>query len=204
MKRRTFTLLSFITLSLLSCGESTKPVAETDKATVTAEGETPKVIMKTSEGDITLELYPEKAPISVKNFLSYVDDGYYDGTVFHRVISDFMIQGGGFTDGGDTLEKKDTKAPIKNESSNGLKNEKGTIAMARTQVMDSATSQFYINVKHNAMLDGGYAVFGKVIDGYDVVEKIENVKTNRGRLDGRPAGDVPVETVTITSVKRQD
>lgn len=198
MKRRTFTtLLALVTSALVSCGET--PAEEKSQTS----GEKPEVIISTSMGDITLELYPDKAPISVKNFLSYVDKGSYDGTVFHRVISDFMIQGGGFKDSGDTLEKVPTNAPIKNEAGNGLKNEKGTIAMARTQVMDSATNQFYINVKHNSMLDGGYAVFGKVTEGYDVVEKIENVKTGRGKLDGRATGDVPAETVTIKSIKRK-
>src|SRR5262249_29253382 len=141
----------------------------------TAAGEkNPVVIMETSMGKIKIELNQDKAPISVKNFLSYVDDKFYDGLIFHRVISDFMIQGGGFEPG---MNEKKTKSPIKNESSNGLSNKRGTIAMARTNVPNSATSQFYINVKDNEALDKansrdgvGYCVFGKVIEGMDVVD----------------------------------
>jgi cyclophilin family peptidyl-prolyl cis-trans isomerase len=139
----------------------------------------------------------------VKNFLSYVDEGFYDGTVFHRVIEGFMIQGGGMTP---NMMQKNTRAPIKNEAGNGLKNLRGTIVMARTNVVDSATAQFFINVVDNAFLDHsaesaegfGYAVFGRVIDGMDVVDKIRKVRT--GRKDGM--SDVPVEPVTLESVKR--
>lgn len=156
------------------------------------------VLISTSSGDIKLELYEKKAPITVANFLSYVSDGFYDGTIFHRVINNFMIQGGGFTA---DMSQKPTKPPIKNEADNGLKNERGTIAMARTAVVDSATSQFFINHKDNAFLDNGardfgYAVFGKVVDGMEVVDKIAAVRTK--------TGDVPVETVTIVSVKKVD
>jgi len=156
------------------------------------------VLISTSSGDIKLELYEKKAPITVANFLSYASDGFYDGTIFHRVINNFMIQGGGFTA---DMSQKPTKPPIKNEADNGLKNERGTIAMARTAVVDSATSQFFINHKDNAFLDNGardfgYAVFGKVVDGMEVVDKIAAVRTK--------AGDVPVETVTIVSVKKVD
>lgn len=156
------------------------------------------VLISTSSGDIKLELYEKKAPITVANFLSYVSDGFYDGTIFHRVINNFMIQGGGFTA---DMNQKPTKPPIKNEADNGLKNERGTIAMARTAVVDSATSQFFINHKDNAFLDNGardfgYAVFGKVVDGMEVVDKIAAVRTK--------TGDVPVETVTIVSVKKVD
>ncbi len=158
----------------------------------------PIVVIETSMGNIKVELNEEKAPVSVKNFLGYVDDKFYDGTIFHRIISDFMIQGGGMTE--DHKEKK-TKDPIKNESSNGLSNERGTIAMARTSEPNSASSQFYINVKDNAGLDKakardgvGYAVFGKVVDGMDVVDKIKAVKTK--------GGDVPTETVVIKSIRR--
>ena len=156
------------------------------------------VLISTSSGDIKLELYEKKAPITVANFLSYASDGFYDGTIFHRVINNFMIQGGGFTA---DMKQKPTKPPIKNEADNGLKNERGTIAMARTAVVDSATSQFFINHKDNAFLDNGardfgYAVFGKVVDGMEVVDKIAAVRTK--------AGDVPVETVTIVSVKKVD
>lgn len=156
--------------------------------------------MSTSMGDIKVELYEKEAPETVKNFLSYVNDKFYDGTIFHRVIAGFMIQGGGFTP---DMQQKATKPPIKNESSNGLKNDTYTLAMARTSVPDSATSQFFINVKSNDFLnkasaqDGvGYAVFGKVIEGMDVVNKIEKVQTGRKGMHG----DVPVEPVVINSV----
>jgi len=159
----------------------------------------PVVAMETSMGTIKIELDEAKAPISVKNFLGYVKDKHYDGTIFHRVIDGFMIQGGGFEPG---MKQKKTKEPIKNESNNGLSNSKYTIAMARTSDPDSATAQFYINVKDNKGLDGsnsraGYAVFGKVIEGMDVVDKIKGVKT------GTKAGhsDVPLEDVVIKSVK---
>ncbi len=159
------------------------------------------VVMATSEGNIEIELFDDKAPISVSNFLAYVDAGFYDNTVFHRVIPNFMIQGGGFEA---NMNQKTTKAPIKNEAKNGLKNDRGTLAMARTMVVDSATSQFFINVVNNDFLnngarDFGYAVFAKVSSGMDVVDKIAAVKTaNRGGM-----GDVPVTTVMIKSVKRK-
>lgn len=162
------------------------------------------VVIETSKGGITVELDDAKAPISVKNFLSYVESGYYKETIFHRVIKDFMIQGGGLT--AELQPKSPTNAPIKNEAGNGLKNLRGTIAMARTGVVDSATSQFYINLVDNAFLDHkdesssgfGYAVFGKVVGGMDVVDKIGTGATgmkNRFR-------DVPVETVTIKEIRR--
>jgi peptidyl-prolyl cis-trans isomerase A (cyclophilin A) len=151
-------------------------------------------------GDIKVELYEKEAPETVKNFLSYVNDKFYDGTIFHRVIGGFMIQGGGFTP---DMQQKETKPPIKNESSNGLKNDTYTLAMARTSVPNSATSQFFINVKNNDFLnqasaqDGvGYAVFGKVIEGMDVVSKIEKVQTGNKGMHG----DVPVEPVVIKSI----
>lgn len=158
-----------------------------------------RVLMKTSLGDITIELDGDKAPISTANFLSYVEDKHYDNTVFHRVIADFMIQGGGFAPG---MEQKATKAPIKNESGNGLSNVRGSIAMARTSDLNSATAQFYINtVNNSAHLDGAkYAVFGRVVEGMDVVDKIRAVRT--GRRGGH--GDVPLEDVVITSVRRLD
>jgi cyclophilin family peptidyl-prolyl cis-trans isomerase len=164
------------------------------------------VVMETSMGTIKIELFEDKAPISVKNFLDYVDDKHYDGTVFHRVISTFMIQGGGYD--ADQKERK-TKPAIKNEAkASGLKNERGTISMARTGEPDSATSQFFINVRNNTGLDPentddgvGYAVFGRVIDGMDVVDKIKNVKTGR---KGMFAKDCPQEDVVIKSVKRAD
>ena len=157
----------------------------------------PKVVMSTSLGDIVLELYPNKAPITVENFLIYVEGGFYDGTIFHRVIPNFMIQAGGMTP---DMARKETRAPIKNEADNGLKNNRGTIAMARTSKVDSATSQFFINVKDNNFLnhgerDFGYAVFGKVIKGMDVVDKIAASPTGRG--------DVPVETILIKTVRKK-
>ena len=162
--------------------------------------EKPVVVIETSLGNITVELDPEKAPISVKNFLSYVDEGYYGGTIFHRVIKNFMIQGGGMTA---DMQPKPTKAAIRNEATNGLSNMRGTIAMARTPEGNSATAQFYINTVNNTGLDHkgltpddfGYAVFGKVIDGMDTVDKIASVKT--------APGDVPVEAVVIKSIKRK-
>ena len=158
----------------------------------------PAVRLETSMGDITLELDAQNAPESTANFLEYVNSGFYDGTIFHRVIDGFMIQGGGMT--ADMKEKK-PRGPIRNEASNGLKNLRGTIAMARTQVVDSATCQFFINVKDNAFLDHknetpsgyGYAVFGKVIDGMDIVDAIRQVATgNKGMHQ-----DVPKEAVVI-------
>lgn len=157
-----------------------------------------KVLVKTDLGDIVIELYPDKAPITVANFLSYVNDNTYDGTVFHRVIKGFMIQGGGYTPDGN---EKPTKEPITLESDNGLKNDIGTVAMARTNVPDSATSQFFINTANNQFLnkgisDEGYAVFGKVIKGMDIVNKIENAPT--GTKYG--TSDWPVQDIKINSI----
>ena len=174
----------------------------------------PHVRLTTSEGDILIELNAEKAPISTENFLSYVNKGHYDGTTFHRVISNFMIQGGGFALENGGLVQKPMDPPIHNEGQNGLKNKRGTIAMARTNELHSATSQFFINVVDNANLDypnhGGYAVFGKVVEGMDVVDKIRNVRTGRvpltnrlpnGQLMTRPTSDVPLQPVLIESAK---
>ncbi len=160
-----------------------------------------KIIMETSLGNIHLELDKEKAPISVENFLQYVDDRFFDGLIFHRVIKDFMIQGGGFDK--NIKQKPNAKKPIQNEAKNGLKNLRGTIAMARTSDINSATAQFFINLKDNSFLDHGfrdygYAVFGKVVQGLDVVDKIGAVKTQTKN----GMGDVPVETVQIISIKR--
>ena len=167
-----------------------------------AQAANPVVVMETSMGTIKIELFEDKAPITVKNFLSYVDDKHYDGVIFHRVISNFMIQGGGFDQ---DMKEKRTKGGIKTESSNGLKNERGTVAMARTPQPDSASAQFFINVKDNDFLDKanaqdgvGYCVFGKVISGMDVVDKIKGVKTARRG----PHENVPVEDVVIKSVKK--
>ena len=162
------------------------------------------LVMETSMGRVEMELNNEQAPISVKNFLNYVDRKFYDGTVFHRVIKDFMIQGGGFTK---DLKVKPTDAAIKNEATNGLKNKRGTLAMARTNKVDSATSQFFINHKDNAFLnhtrttpqDYGYAVFGKVTKGMDVVDKIANVKTTASNS----MRDVPKDPVIIKSIRRK-
>jgi len=163
-----------------------------------------KVEMKTSAGTIKLELNDEKAPVTVKNFLNYVDQKFYDNTIFHRVIGNFMIQGGGFDK---NLKRKGTMAPIKNEATNGLKNDKGTIAMARTGVVDSATSQFFINLVNNDFLNHrgqspqtyGYAVFGRVIEGMDVVEKIGQARTIAKSQLFR---DFPEPQVIIESVRR--
>jgi peptidyl-prolyl cis-trans isomerase A (cyclophilin A) len=174
------------------------PAAPTAPAAPAAPAEDKVVFVKlsTSKGDIILELNETKAPLSVANFVQYVKDGHYDGTTFHRVIGNFMIQGGGFTP---DMKQKDTRAPIKNEWKNGLKNTRGTISMARTSVADSATSQFFINVVDNGGLDlprdgAAYAVFGRVIGGMDVVDAIRNVRTGiKGGMR-----DVPVEDVMIT------
>jgi cyclophilin family peptidyl-prolyl cis-trans isomerase len=165
-------------------------------------GPNPVVVMETSMGTVKIELFESRAPITVKNFLAYVDDEFYDGTIFHRVIPDFMIQGGGFEPG---MKQKKTRAPVKNESTNGLANDRYTLAMARTGDPNSATAQFFINVKNNDFLNRanaqdkvGYAVFGKVIEGMDVVDKIRYVETGK-RGDH---GDVPKEDVIIKSIRR--
>jgi peptidyl-prolyl cis-trans isomerase B (cyclophilin B) len=166
-----------------------------------SEATNPRVLMETSMGNVTIELFSEKAPISVRNFLSYVNESYYDGLIFHRVIPSFMIQGG--LD--ENLQSKKTKFAIKNEANNGLKNTRGTLAMARTNVVDSATSQFFINVTDNAFLDYkgkrpedfGYAVFAQVVEGMDVVDAIKGVKT--GNKGGH--SDVPLQPVFINSIK---
>jgi peptidyl-prolyl cis-trans isomerase A (cyclophilin A) len=155
---------------------------------------------ETSLGDFTIELFEKEAPESVANFTRYIDDGFFDGTIFHRIVPGFVIQGGGFTE--DMAQKK-TKPPIKNEADNGLKNKRGTLSMARTNDINSATSQFFVNLKDNDFLDHsrgnfGYAVFAKVTEGMDVIDKIAAVET--GRKKG--FDDVPVETVTMKSVKR--
>jgi peptidyl-prolyl cis-trans isomerase A (cyclophilin A) len=179
--------------------QSQEAKVENSAGTVSSKGGNPMVIMSTSMGDIKIELYPDQAPATVENFLGYVKDGFYDGTIFHRVIPGFMIQGGGFTP---DMNQKPTKEPIKNEADNGLKNDKGTIAMARTNVVDSATSQFFINDASNDFLnhgskDFGYAVFGKVVGGMDVVDRIAVVKTGSVGM----FQDLPKETIVIKSVK---
>lgn len=163
----------------------------------------PRVLIETNQGNIIVELYPNDAPITVENFLTYVNDGFYDGTIFHRVISDFMIQGGGMNE---KMQRKATRAPIQNEADNGLQNRIGTIAMARTGDPHSATSQFFINVANNRSLDfrektpraWGYTVFGRVVDGMRTVNSIRNVNT------GSKAGhqDVPLNPVIIERVRQ--
>ena len=185
--------------------EEVVEVAEEPAPMVEQAKETDMVIIKTTLGDIKVKLAADKAPLTVANFLAYADAGHYNGTIFHRVIDGFMIQGGGFDA---KMNQKPTRAPIKNEAANGLQNKRGTIAMARTAVVDSATSQFFINVKDNGFLDFrapnpqgfGYCVFGEVVAGMDVVDKIKGVRT------GIKAGmqDVPLETVEILSVTRAE
>jgi len=175
-----------------------------DDVTLADDGPSPQILLETSLGDITLELDRARAPGSVENFLEYVDGGYYDGTVFHRVIEGFMIQGGGFTE---SLMKKATRAPIDNEADNGLSNRKYTIAMARTSEPHSATAQFFINHVDNTMLDHsaktprgwGYTVFGRVVDGQDTVDAIAETATGAA---GPFGSDVPEETVLIRSARR--
>ena len=155
---------------------------------------------ETTLGDFTIELMEKEAPLSVANFLSYIDDGFFDGTIFHRIIPGFVIQGGGFTE---DMTQKRTQPPVKNEADNGIKNQRGTLSMARTNDVNSATSQFFVNLKDNDFLDHsrgsfGYAVFARVTEGMDVVDKIAAVETGRRRgMD-----DVPVEAVIMKSVRR--
>lgn len=170
----------------------------------TLAADAPRVKLSTTMGDIVVEVYPDKAPKTVANFLKYVDNGFYNGTIFHRVIANFMIQGGGFTEG---FTKKTTAAPVMNEANNGLKNDRGTIAMARTFDPHSATAQFFINVKNNDFLDHtsqtpkgwGYCVFGKVVDGMTVVDKIRAVPTGAA---GPFPKDVPRTAVVINKAER--
>jgi peptidyl-prolyl cis-trans isomerase A (cyclophilin A) len=194
-------------LGALACGQvdesataAAAGAAGAAAAPATGERGNPVVLIQTSKGTFKVELEAERAPLTVKNFLAYADEGFYDGTIFHRVIDGFMIQGGGFA--GD-MTQKPTKAPIKNEASSGLLNKRGTLAMARTSVVDSATAQFFVNVADNDFLnhgsrDFGYAVFGRVVEGMDVVDAIAKVAT--GRKGGNEA--VPNEPVVIQSVKR--
>ncbi len=163
------------------------------------------IIIETSEGTIKADLDDKNAPVTVENFMAYIDDGHYDGTIFHRVIPKFMIQGGGFTP---DMNQKPTKAQIRNEAGNGLTNDRGTLAMARTSVVDSASSQFFMNTADNAFLNHtgetpdafGYAVFGKVVEGLDVLDCIEKVPTGRsGQHD-----DVPVQPVIINCIRRAE
>jgi cyclophilin family peptidyl-prolyl cis-trans isomerase len=172
-----------------------------------ARAANPVVVVETSMGNIEIELFEDKAPVTVKNFLQYAADKHYDGTIFHRVISDFMVQGGGFEPG---MKEKKTRDPIKNESSNGLSNLKGTVAMARTGEPNSATAQWYVNVKDNTFLDRakardgvGYCVFGRVIKGMDVVDKIKEVETDTVKgFENVPTKDVVIKSVRVKEEKK--
>jgi peptidyl-prolyl cis-trans isomerase A (cyclophilin A) len=216
MKRQ----LSLISLAIFAVLASCKADKEPEKPATTpapAVAKTSKVRLKTNKGDIVIELDAEKAPVTVANFLSYVNQKHYDGTVFHRVIDGFMIQGGGFALDGTKLVEKESGKGIVNEGKNGLKNSTGTIAMARTNDPNSATSQFFINVADNDMLNfpsnGGYAVFGKVVEGMEVVNKIKGISTTTATLTMRhpstgekieaPAGDVPTDNMVIESAKAE-
>lgn len=176
-----------------------------DEVPRTQQPALPSVILETSEGNIRVELWQDKAPVTVQNFLQYVDEGFYNGTIFHRVIDGFMIQGGGFTP---DMQQKQTRAPIKNEATADLKNDRGTIAMARTGVVDSATAQFFINVQDNPNLNHkdetprgfGYAVFGRVVEGMDVVDKIKKVATSSSGMHQ----NVPAKPVVIQQARRAD
>jgi cyclophilin family peptidyl-prolyl cis-trans isomerase len=188
-----------VAMGLIAAGMGSSASAQDKPA------EQPHVLMKTSVGDIVIRLDPENAPISVENFLRYVDEGFYNGTIFHRVMKGFMIQGGGFDQ---EMKRKETHEPIKNEAANGLANRKFTVAMARTNVVDSATAQFFINTVDNRGLDHrspdpagyGYAVFGRVVDGMEFVQEIEAVPTTR--REGH--ANAPVEPVVIESVTRHE
>ena len=195
-------LLSYLLAAILSVSMSVAQAQSDDSA------ENPRVLMKTTDGDITIELFADKSPITVENFLRYVDDGHYDGTVFHRVIANFMIQGGGF----DTeLKEKPTRDPIVNESKNKLHNTRGTLAMARTSDPDSAAAQFFINQRSNLRLDwaggkDGYSVFGKVIDGMQIVDIISLADTGTAQAQTARGPtifqDVPVQPIVVLSVTR--
>lgn len=201
MRMPILSLVFLLMMTTLACAD--KKASESKAADNPVSN--PVVVIDTSLGMIEIELFVKKAPISVENFLKYVDGKFYDGTVFHRIISTFMIQGGGFDTG---YNKKETMPAIKNEAANGLKNGRGTIAMARTAEVDSATAQFFINVKPNASLDHrgdnprtfGYAVFGKVTKGMDVVDKIKDTPTGSC---GRFQRDCPKTQVVIKSVRRK-
>jgi cyclophilin family peptidyl-prolyl cis-trans isomerase len=194
------TILTSAVFALSACSSDSPAPSESSEATAGSV-----VVITTSLGSFEVELDEEAAPETVKNFLSYVEDEYYDGTIFHRVIKGFMIQGGGFDT---SYQKKPTKAPVKNEADNGLKNDIGTLTMARTNVVDSATSQFFINAADNDFLNHrstkaaeyGYAVFGKVVSGLDVVKAIES-STTRSRGPG--FSNAPVEAVVIESIRKK-
>jgi cyclophilin family peptidyl-prolyl cis-trans isomerase len=206
MFRKVVNVLACLALVGVSLSAAVAQEAETKTAVTAKEeakkvSERPQVMMKTSKGDMVIELFPEKAPITVENFLHYVKDGFFDGTIFHRVMPGFVIQGGGFTA---KMEKKKTHEPIKNEADNGLKNKRGTLSMARTRAIHSATSQFFINLQDNVGLDHqgaanfGYAVFGRLAKGLDVMDEIAKAPTgNAVDATGMTHNDVPKEPITI-------
>jgi peptidyl-prolyl cis-trans isomerase B (cyclophilin B) len=193
----------FLTLQLAFLTLVISPIANAEALSEVKISQNPQVLIETSMGNIMIELYPDKAPLSVENFLAYVNEGFYDGTIFHRVIPNFMVQGGGF---GEDMQKKITRAPIQNEADNGLRNKIGMVSMARTNDPHSASAQFFINVAQNSFLDFrektdrayGYAVFGRVTQGMKVVNQIRKVKT--GFKNG--FGDVPMETIIIEKARQ--
>ncbi len=203
MRSRHVLSIALLAALLGGCaGETEQEAAPADTATAEKEGDLPMVVIATSLGDVTVELFPDEAPVTVDNFLGYVDSEFFDGTIFHRVIPGFMIQGGGFTA---SMERKPTRAPIVNEADNGLQNDRGTLAMARLPAPNSATAQFFINLVDNENLNHrdqnfGYAVFGRVVEGMEVVDSIARVpRTTVGGMR-----DVPTEPVVIQSIRRGD
>jgi cyclophilin family peptidyl-prolyl cis-trans isomerase len=208
-KRMILSVALAVAVWLPGCSEKRPPAPtagpqSSERNLMMENDDKPVVVMETTQGTMTIELWPDKAPKTVENFLQYVDDGFYEGTVFHRVIPGFMIQGGGMTK---DLQPKPNRPPIPNEARADVKNLRGTLSMARTSDINSATSQFFVNVADNAFLDHqdetprgyGYAVFGKVIDGLDVADRIVAVKTTTVG----PFENVPVEPVVITDVHRK-
>ncbi len=202
MNRLLAPIISLCTVTILAVAGFCFADVTQEGGKMTDQTKNSMVLIKTSAGDMKVELFDQKAPITVKNFLTYAKEGFYENTIFHRVIVDFMVQGGGFTP---EMEQKPVHAAIKNEADNGLKNTRGTLAMARTGVVDSATAQFFINVVDNSFLDFrnhttsgyGYCVFGQVIEGMDVIDKIRKCKTcTKGHHE-----NVPVETIEILEVK---
>jgi len=198
--------LSLVCLACLLAIVGSASGAEPEKAP--AAPAHPQVLLETSKGNVVLELYPDKAPKSVENFLQYVKAGFYNGTIFHRVIPDFMVQGGGFTA---DMTQKPTKPPVPNEADNRVLNERGTVAMARTNDPNSATSQFFVNLKHNGFLNftgkttsgWGYTVFGKVVEGMDVVDAIAQVPTTRkGSYENVPAQAVVIKKASVVHAKK--
>jgi cyclophilin family peptidyl-prolyl cis-trans isomerase len=213
MKTRSILILGLLALVACSEAPSGRKARTPIPAAAPENDSNPQVEIVTSEGNITVELFAERAPLSTQNFLAYVEKKHYDNTIFHRVINDFMIQGGGFENQNGSFVEKETLPPVKNESSHGLKNRRGTIAMARTNEPDSATSQFFINTADNTVkLDqpGGYTVFGKVLAGLEVADAIEDVATGstpltqlaNGTKQTAPSTDVPVKVVSINSIRK--